>query len=161
MPDNHETTTHRLVLPTDANHYGTLYAGSLLKYGLEAAYAAATRGVGPEANVMLRRVLSVECRRTVPVGSLVELRGTVLQVRQCHIVVGVVGMPLEATDLPWMDGLFGFVQIDKKGIPVDLPNGVTATDETHVFWQPMMKRLASTRIRGATADWIRAGFSGG
>ena len=37
MPDNHETTTHRLVLPADANHYGTLYAGSLLKYALEAA----------------------------------------------------------------------------------------------------------------------------
>jgi hypothetical protein len=95
------------------------------------------------------------------VGSLVELRGTVLQVRQCHIVVGVVGMPLEATDLPWMDGLFGFVQVDKKGLPVDLPTGVTATDETHAFWQPLTKRLANTRTHGATADWIRAGFGGG
>ena len=98
MTENHETTTHRLVLPADANHYGTLYAGSLLKYGLEAAYAAATRGVGPEANLMLRRVLSVECRRTVPVGTLVEIQGAILQVRQCHIVVGVVGMPLEDDD---------------------------------------------------------------
>ena len=48
MPDNHET------LPSasssmDANHYGTLYAGSLLKRA-EAAYAAATRGVGSESN---------------------------------------------------------------------------------------------------------------
>ena len=29
MPTTNETTTHRLVLPADANHYGTLYAGSL------------------------------------------------------------------------------------------------------------------------------------
>jgi acyl-CoA hydrolase len=41
MPTTNETTAHRLVLPADANHYGTLYAGSLLKYALEAAYAAA------------------------------------------------------------------------------------------------------------------------
>ena len=161
MSEPIETTTHRLVLPADANHYGTLYAGSLLKYALEGAYAAATRGVGPEANLMLRRGLGLECRRSVPVGSLVELRGTVLQVRQCHIVVGVVGMPLEATDLPWMDGLFGFVQVDAKGLPVDLPAGVTAADERHALWQPLMKRLAKTSTRGATADWIGAGFGGG
>jgi acyl-CoA hydrolase len=114
MSETHETTTHRLVLPADANHYGTLYAGSLLKYGLEAAYAAATRGVGPEANLMLRRVLSVECRRTVPVGTLVELQGAILQVRQCYIDVGVVGMPLANGEVPWMDGLFGFVQVDQR-----------------------------------------------
>ena len=59
MPTTNETTAHRLVLPADANHYGTLYAGSLLKYALEAAYAAATRSVGSEANLMLRRVLSI------------------------------------------------------------------------------------------------------
>ena len=155
MPENHETTTHRLVLPADANHYGTLYAGSLLKYGLEAAYAAATRGVGPEANLMLRRVLSVECRRTVPVGTLVELQGAILQARQCYIDVGVVGMPLATGDVPWMDGLFGFVQVDQKGLPTELPEKIqTASNKT--FWTPLFNRLAETKIRGATADWIAA-----
>jgi acyl-CoA thioesterase YciA len=99
-----ETTSHRLVLPADANHHGTLYAGSLLRYALEAAYATASRAVGPAANLMLRRVLSLECRRSVPVGSLVEIRCGVLQVRQAYLVVGVVGMPLVGSTLPWMDG---------------------------------------------------------
>ena len=155
MSENHEATTHRLVLPADANHYGTLYAGSLLKYGLEAAYAAATRGVGLEANLMLRRVLSVECRRTVPVGTLVELQGAILQVRQCYIDVGVVGMPLADGDVPWMDGLFGFVQVDQNGLPTELPEKIqTASNKT--FWTPLLKRLVETKIRGATADWIAA-----
>ena len=152
MSENHETTTHRLVLPADANHYGTLYAGSLLKYGLEAAYAAATRGVGPEANLMLRRVLSVECRRTVPVGTLVEIQGAILQVRQCHIVVGVVGMPLANGDLPWMDGLIGYVQVDQRGLPSELPEQIR-TVSNKKFWTPLLKRLAETKPRGATADW--------
>ena len=155
MSENHEATTHRLVLPADANHYGTLYAGSLLKYGLEAAYAAATRGVGLEANLMLRRVLSVECRRTVPVGTLVELQGAILQVRQCYIDVGVVGMPLADGDVPWMDGLLGFVQVDQNGLPTELPEKIqTASNKT--FWTPLLKRLVETKIRGATADWIAA-----
>ena len=155
MSENHETTTHRLVLPADANHYGTLYAGSLLKYGLEAAYAAATRGVGSESNLMLRRVLSVECRRTVPVGTLVEIKGAILQVRRCHIVVGVVGMPLTDGDLPWMDGLFGFVQVDQKGLPVELPENIQTASKM-AFWSPLTKRLAETKTRGASKSWIEA-----
>ena len=59
MSEDHEITTHRLILPADANHYGTLYAGSLLKYGLEAAYAAATRGVGSKANLMLLSLIHI------------------------------------------------------------------------------------------------------
>ncbi|MDB4557379.1 hypothetical protein N9Z84_01385 [Pirellulales bacterium] len=155
MSENHEITTHRLILPADANHYGTLYAGSLLKYGLEAAYAVATRGVGSKANLMLRRVLSVECRRAVPVGALVEIQGAILQVRQCHIVVGVVGMPLTNGDVPWMDGLFGFVQVDEKGLPAELPETIrTASNKT--FWAPLINRLEETKTRGATAEWLAA-----
>ena len=153
-----ETTSHRLVLPADANHHGTLYAGSLLRYALEAAYASACRGVGPGANLMLRRVLALECRRAVPVGSLVEIRGAVLQVRQGYLVVGVVGMPLAGHTLPWMDGLLGFAQVDAAGLPVDLPEAIETVGDAPL-WQPLVARLEKLAdIRGATADWISAGF---
>jgi acyl-CoA hydrolase len=153
-----ETTSHRLVLPADANHHGTLYAGSLLRYALESAYASACRGAGPGANLMLRRVLNLECRRSVPVGSLVEIRGAVIHVRQCYLVVGVVGMPLEGHTLPWMDGLLGFVQVDAAGLPVALPDGIEPVASSPL-WQPLMSRLEKLgQARGATADWIEAGF---
>ena len=150
--------THRLVLPADANHFGTLYAGSLLRYALEAAYATAVRAAGPEANLMLRRVLALECRRGVPVGSLVEIRGAVLQVRQSYLVAGVVGMPLEGQSLPWMDGLFGFANVDASGSLVDLPQAVDVAAESPL-WQPLVERLGKlAMVRGATADWIAAGW---
>ena len=152
-----EITSHRLVLPADANHHGTLYAGSLLRYGLETPYAAASRAVGPQANLMLRRVLSVECRRSVPVGSLVEIRGAVVDVRQAYLVVGVVGMPLAGHTLPWMDGLFGFAQVDEKGLPAAFPGRVAAVGEA-TFWEPLRRRLEKlARIRGATAEWMATG----
>jgi acyl-CoA hydrolase len=153
-----ETTSHRLVLPADANHHGTLYAGSLLRYALEAAYASACRGVGAGANLMLRRVLSMECRRAVPVGALVEIRGAVLQVRQGYLVVGVVGMPLAGQTLPWMDGLLGFAQVDATGLPVDLPEPIDPVAASPL-WQPLLVRLEKLAdVRGATADWLSAGF---
>lgn len=153
-----ETTSHRLVLPADANHFGTLYAGSLLRDALETAYATAVRAAGRESNLMLRRVLSLECRRGVPVGTLVEVRGAVLQVRQSYLVAGVVGMPLEGQTLPWMDGLFGFANVDAAGSLVDLPTAVDVAPAAPL-WQPLLARLGKlAAIRGATADWIAAGW---
>ena len=154
MPVATETASHRLVLPADSNHHGTLYAGSLLRYALEAAYAAACRSAGVGANLMLRRVLSLECRASVPVGALVEIRGAVLQVRQCYLVVGVVGMPLAGQTLPWMDGLLGFVQVDAAGKPVELPQAIEPVTD-NPLWQPLVTRLEKlSEIRGATADWL-------
>ena len=151
-----ETTSHRLVLPADANHYGTLYAGSLLGYALENAYATACRAAGPAGNLMLRRVLSLECRRSVPVGALVEIRGAVLQVKRGYLVAGVVGMPLEGHTLPWMDGLLGFAQVDATGLPEALPASIEIAAESPL-WQPLVKRLEQlATIRGATADWMAA-----
>lgn len=151
-----ETTSHRLVLPADANHHGTLYAGSLLRYALENAYATACRAAGPQGSLMLRRVLSLECRRSVPVGALVEIRGAVLQVKRGYLVAGVVGMPLEGHTLPWMDGLLGFAQVDAAGLPEALPAPIELTAESPL-WQPLVKRLEQLAgIRGATADWMAA-----
>ena len=70
-----ETLTHRLILPRDANHHGTLYAGVLLSLSLEAAYATAFRAAGLNANLVLKRVLDLRCYEPVSVGRVVQIRG--------------------------------------------------------------------------------------
>jgi acyl-CoA hydrolase len=142
------TLTHRLVLPVDANHHGTLYAGSLLRIALEAAYTTASRLVGDDANLLLRRVLSLECYRPVPVGSLVEIRGTVLHLTRAYLVAAVVGSPLPGQKRPWMDGLMGFVQVDEKGRAAEFPEdlSIPAPDEP---WHALRDRMTKLlRIRG-------------
>ncbi|MFM8274430.1 MAG: hypothetical protein ACKODX_19160 [Gemmata sp.] len=47
------THSHNLVLPSDANHYGTLCAGAMPRLLLEAGYPTAWKHVGPEANPVL------------------------------------------------------------------------------------------------------------
>ncbi len=142
------TFTHRLVLPTDANHHGTLYAGSLLRIALESAYAAASRTVGNEANILLRRVLSLECYRPVPVGTLVEVQGIVLHLTRAYMVTGLIGSPLEGQKSPWMDGLMGFVQVDAAGRAAEFPVEV----EIHpagAKWENLRERMQKLlKIRG-------------
>jgi len=136
------TCTHRLVLPVDTNHHGTLYAGSLLRIALEAAYVTAHQAIGSGANLLLRRVLSLECHRPVPVGSMVEIRGVPLHLTRAYLVVGLVGMPLAEDDGPWMDGLMGFVQVDDAGqpaaFPTELPTPPVADDSD---WQELRERM--------------------
>ena len=115
------THYHRLILPTDANHHGTLYAGSLLRLTLEASYATAWRHVGTDANLVLRRVLNLECLRPVPVGTVVEIAGAVLHRAHAYLVTGLVGKPLEAGQGPWLEALLGFAQVDETGRPDALP----------------------------------------
>jgi acyl-CoA thioesterase YciA len=119
MPDD-ETLTHRLILPRDANHHGTLYAGVLLALALEAAYATAYRAAGLSANLVLKRVLDLRCYEPVPIGRVVEIRGREVHRARAHVVVALSSSPLPDRASPWMDALMQFVQVDDTGRPEPL-----------------------------------------
>jgi acyl-CoA thioesterase YciA len=143
------TTTHRLILPVDANHHGTLYAGSLLRIALEAAYATAARAVGEGANLLLRRVLNIECYRPVNVGQIVEIRGIALHIARAYLVVGMLGIPQSGEHGPWMDGLMGFVQVDTEGRLCEFPRELSLP-KIGSEWdslQQRMTKLLKIRVR--------------
>jgi acyl-CoA hydrolase len=148
------THYHRLVLPADANHHGTLYAGSLLRLALEAGYATAWRHLGTEANLVLRRVLNLECLRPVPVGTVIEIEGAVVHRSQAYLVTGLLGKPLGAGQGPWLEALLGFAQVDAAGRPAALPQGVGScgvpdAEEWKGFGERLQK-LLHLRCRGSS-----------
>jgi len=136
------TQFHRLILPADANHHGTLYAGSLLRLALEAGYATAWKHAGTEANLVLRRVLNLECLRPVPIGTVIEIEGVVLHRAQAYLVTGLVGTPLEPGQGPWLEALLGFAQVDEAGRPTGLPEGAGAAEVPESeHWRRLDERL--------------------
>ena len=136
------THYHRLILPADANHHATLYAGSLLRLALEAGYAAAYRHVGVNANLVLRRVLNLECLRPVPVGTVIEIQGAVLHRAQAYLVAGLVGTPLAPGEGPWLEALLGFAQVDDAGRPDGLPEGAGPEEGPDgEAWQRLHERM--------------------
>jgi acyl-CoA hydrolase len=139
--DSSETLTHRLILPRDANHHGTLYAGVLLGLALEAAYASAFRAAGLNANLVLRRVLDLRCYEPVPVGRVVLIRGRQLLRSRAQIVVGLWGAPLLDGGSPWMDGMMQFVQVDGSGRPEPLEDSAEPdVDAIDAPWGPLQAR---------------------
>lgn len=136
------TSSHRLILPGDANHYGTLYAGTLLRLALEAGYATAWKHVGATANLVLRRVLNLECQRPVPVGTVIEIEGAVLHCTRAYLVTGLLGKPLKPGEGPWLEALFGFAQVDQAGKVDPLPEGVgPAETPAEPAWQRLSERM--------------------
>jgi acyl-CoA hydrolase len=117
MANEAETLTYRLVLPRDANHHGTLYAGALLELALEAGYATAFRAAGLNANLVLKRVLDIRCYEPVPVGRVVVIRGREIHRARAQIVVALLGSSLADLPPPWMDGLMQFVHVGADGRP--------------------------------------------
>src|SRR5271163_4304017 len=133
-----ETLAHHLVLPRDANHYGTLYAGALVSLALEAGYATAFRAAGLNANLVLKRVLDLRCYEPVPVGRVVQIRGRQIHRARAQIVVGLLGSSQSDEAASWMDGLMQFVQVDAVGRPVPLDK--EPEDESFVLelpWSPL------------------------
>lgn len=136
------THYHRLVLPSDANHHGTLYAGTLLRLVLEAGYATAWRHVGTQANLVLRRVLNLECLRPVPVGTVIEIEGVVLHRTHAYLVAGLLGTPLHPGEGPWLEALLGFAQVDGTGKLDALPEGAGPAEAPEgESWHRLGERL--------------------
>lgn len=136
-----ETLTHRLVLPRDANHHGTLYAGVLLSLALEAGYSAAYRAAGASANLVLKRVLDLRCLEPVPVGHVIEIRGREIFRARAHLIVGLVGSPLAGRTGPWLDALMQFVQVDEVGRPEPLMGEPTEEEvELTAPWDSLRDR---------------------
>lgn len=121
------THSHKLILPADANHHGTLYAGSMLRMTLEAGYATAWKHIGPRANLVLRRVINMECLKPVPVGVVVEIQGAVLHRTAAYLVCGLIGMPIEHGQGEWMEALLGFAQVDEHGKLDHFPEEAVST----------------------------------
>jgi acyl-CoA thioesterase YciA len=115
-----ETLAHHLILPRDANHYGTLYAGVLLSMALEAGYATAFRAAGLNANLVLKRVLDLRCFEPVPIGRVVQIRGREIHRARAQIVVALLGSSHADQPSVWMDSLMQFVQVDAEGRPIPL-----------------------------------------
>ena len=127
-----ETVTHRLILPRDANHHGTLYAGVLLTLALEAGYASAFRAAGLNANLVLKRVLDLRCYEPVPIGTVIEIRGREVHRARAQVIVGLYGSPINPERAtPWLDSLMQFVQVDETGRPGPLEGDSIDEPEVH------------------------------
>jgi uncharacterized protein (TIGR00369 family) len=138
-----KTVMSRTMLPSDANPYGNVHGGEVMKLIDAAAGAAATRHA--RARVVTARIDELSFKAPVYVGHLVTAKASVNHVGRTSMEVGV---RVEAEDMlagtlvHVASAYLVFVGIDEHGTPVPLPPLIAETDEER-------RRMAAAEERRA------------
>jgi uncharacterized protein (TIGR00369 family) len=125
-----KTVMSRTMLPSDANPYGNVHGGEVMKLIDAVAGAAATRHA--RARVVTARIDELSFLAPVYVGHLVTAKASVNHVGQTSMEVGV---RVEAEDLLTgnlvhvASAYLVFVATDDRGRPVPLPPLVAETED--------------------------------
>jgi uncharacterized protein (TIGR00369 family) len=124
------TIMARTMLPSDANPYGNVHGGEVIKLIDDCAGAAATRHA--RARVVTARIDELSFRAPVYVGHLVTASASVNHVGRTSMEVGV---RVEAEDLLTGQAVhvasayLVFVSIDERGRPAPIPPLLAETDD--------------------------------
>jgi uncharacterized protein (TIGR00369 family) len=125
-----KTVMSRTMLPSDANPYGNVHGGEVMKLIDAVAGAAATRHA--RARVVTARIDELSFRAPVYVGHLVTAKASVNHVGRTSMEVGV---RVEAEDMLTgnvvhvASAYLVFVATDDRGRPVPLPPLVAETED--------------------------------
>ena len=118
MQDAPITELTELVLPAQANHYGTLFAGQALSMLAQAAFTAASRHA--RSNVVLAGVTDLRFTAPVPVGQLFIITARVTHAGRSSMVVEVAASredPQTGDKAPVAQGQFQMVAVNEHGRP--------------------------------------------
>ena len=119
-----------IVLPEQANHYGTLYGPNALRLMGKAAFACAARHA--RCAVVMAKADSIEFRRPIAIGSIVAVKAQVVFQGRSSMTVTVEIAPDPADDpesTPAISGRFMMVAVDPDGVPIPIPSPDTRIAE--------------------------------
>lgn len=125
------TTMSKLMTPEEANVYGNVHGGSILKYMDEAAAVAAWRHarVPKVVTVSLERM---DFREPVFIGDVLTIRATVRHVGRTSMLVGIrveAESPQTGETRHTASAYMTFVALDRNNQPTQVPEVIAATQE--------------------------------
>ena len=111
-----EITISHLVKYEDLNHHGTLFAGRMAEWLVEASFIAAARLVGQPEDVVCAQVHGMSFMAPAARGDLVEIRTNVALLGAKSITVHAAVYANERGE-PIVTGMSTFVTVDQSGKP--------------------------------------------
>ena len=147
-----KTLMSRTMLPSDANPYGNVHGGEVMKLIDAAAGAAATRHA--RGRVVTARIDELSFLAPVYVGHLVTAKASVNHVGRTSMEVGV---RVEAEDMLTgavvhvASAYLVYVATDERGRPVPLPPLVAETNDERRRMRAAERRRALRAARKAEA----------
>ena len=148
-----KTVMARTMLPSDANPYGNVHGGEVMRLIDDCAGAAAIRHA--RTRVVTAFVDELSFLAPVYVGNFVTAKASVNHVGRTSMEVGV---RVEAEDLETgnvvhvSSAYLVFVGIDEHGKPVELPPLIAETDEERGRMRAAQQRRAHRLARKSVSD---------
>ena len=113
-----ESTTLHLVRPEDLNHHGTLFAGQMARWLVEAGLIMASRLCGKPEDVVCVQVNGMTFKKPVNNGDLIEIKSKVAYLGTTSITVySQVVRKQDAA--PVVSNMATFVTVDKQNKPYE------------------------------------------
>lgn len=125
-----ETTLSEVMMPVDANHYGSVHGGTILKLVDEAAFVAATKHA--RKNVVVASMDCIEFKHPVNVGDVLTLNASVLHVARTSMDIEVEIKAQKLRESKTVNIGYAFltmVALDDKGRPSRVPGLILKTEE--------------------------------
>lgn len=122
--------THDVILPAQANHRGTLFAGHGLQAMARAAWLAAQAAAGRD--VVMAAVTGVQFIAPVAVGQVLTLRAWASRIGRSSLTVCVSGLAQApgAAAQEVLKGVFEMVAVDAHGRPAPIAHAYLTPETT-------------------------------
>ena len=111
-----ETVISHLIKPEDLQHHGTLFAGQMASWLVEACFVAASRLVGRPEDVVCVQVHGMTFKKPAQNGDILEIRSRVALTGKTSITVYGEAFVNE-NSVPIVSGMATFVTVDKNNRP--------------------------------------------
>ena len=121
-----ETIISHLIKPEDLQHHGTLFAGQMAKWLVEACFVSATRLVGKPKDIVCVQIHGMGFKKPAQNGDIIEIRSRVAYTGNTSITVHAEAF-INEDAIPAVTGLATYVTVDSQGKPYK--HGFTLPEE--------------------------------
>ncbi len=121
-----ETVILHLIRPEDLNHHGTMFAGQMSKWLVEAGLIAASRLTGKPEDIVCVQVNGLTFKKPLHNGDLIEIKSTIAFLGKTSITVFSAVYTNQNTT-PAVSSMAAFVTVNKENKPYE--HGFKLTEE--------------------------------
>ncbi len=113
-----ELVLPHLIKPEDLNHHGTLFAGQMSKWLVEACFIACSKLIGKPEDIVCVKVHGIEFKKPANNGDIVDIRARVAYIGAKSVTVHA-GVFVNNAKTPSVSGMATFVTVNKEGKPYE------------------------------------------
>lgn len=131
-----------LVKSEDLNHHGTLFAGRMAEWFVEAGFIAAADAIGNPENVVCVKIHGLHFKKPATKGDIIKIESRIAHAGRTSITVNA-RVTRKGTPEPMVDGFLTFVCVDESG--KSMPHGIVLPEPANEEERKIREMAASLK----------------